>query len=119
MGAAITMWPLRNTSRRNNFRSRAAGAESPIVLVRQLEWISEPEHGYFIPEKEERITEWQVQWLAGNKRGPNSIQEFLKHPRENGPYVVSWSLRSRSTQSRSLTGSAGSRALSHPNPKSR
>jgi len=67
------------------FSESAAGAESPIVLVRQLEWINESEHGHFIPEKEERITEWQVRWLDGNKRGPNSIRDFLKHPREEGP----------------------------------
>lgn len=62
-----------------------SGAEEPIVLVRQLEWINEPERGRFLPEIRERITEWQVHWLAGNKRGANSIQEFLKHPREAGP----------------------------------
>jgi putative acetyltransferase len=67
------------------FSKTAPGAEQPIVLVRQLEWISEPEHERFIPKKEERITEWQVQWLTGNKRGPSSIQEFLKHPTEAGP----------------------------------
>jgi len=62
-----------------------SGAEEPIVLVRQLEWINEPEHGHFIPEKTERIAEWQIQWLAGNKRRADSIQQFLKHPREEGP----------------------------------
>jgi putative acetyltransferase len=67
------------------FSKATPGAESPIVLVRQLEWISEPQHGHFIPQKEERITEWQVQWLTGNKRGLNSIPEFMKHPREAGP----------------------------------
>jgi hypothetical protein len=67
------------------FSKATPGAEDPIVLVRQLEWISEPQHGHFIPKKEERITEWQVQWLTSNKRGPSSIQEFMKHPREAGP----------------------------------
>jgi putative acetyltransferase len=61
------------------------GAEEPIVLVRQLEWINEPEHGRFIPEKTERITEWQVQWLTSSKRREDSIQRFLEHPREEGP----------------------------------
>ena len=71
--------------RANGFSKRSTGAESPIVLVRQLEWINEPEHGRFIPEKTERITEWQVQWLTGSKRGPKSISDFLQHPREAGP----------------------------------
>jgi hypothetical protein len=28
-------------------------------------------------EKAERITEWQVKWLSGTKRGPTSIPDFL------------------------------------------
>ena|SRR5437868_4109340 len=68
-----------------SFSKNSPGTEEPIVLVRQLEWISEPQHGHFIPMKEPRITEWQVKWLNGNKRAANSIQEFLKHPREAGP----------------------------------
>ncbi len=67
------------------FSKATSAAEQPIVLVRQLEWISEPDHGRFIPMKEDRITEWQVQWLIGNKRAPSSIQEFRKHPKEAGP----------------------------------
>ena len=51
------------------------------MLVRQLEWIDEPEPNHFIPEKAERVTEWQVGWLTGDKRTKDSIQEFLKHPK--------------------------------------
>jgi hypothetical protein len=60
----------------------AKGAAQPVALVRQREWISEPEPGKFIPEKGERITEWRVKWLAGNHRTADSIQEFMKHPRQ-------------------------------------
>ena len=67
------------------FAKGTPGAEQPVVLVRQLEWISEPERGRFIPMKVERITEWQVQWLTGNKRTANSIQEFMRNPREAVP----------------------------------
>ncbi len=69
----------------NNFSRSTRGSEEPVVLVRQNEWISEPTHGQFIPEQGERITEWQVAWLANNKRTPQSVKEFLKHPREAGP----------------------------------
>jgi len=61
------------------------GAEPPLVLIRQLEWIDEPDRGKFVPMKDERITEWQVDWLKGTKRTPTSIQEFLKHPVEADP----------------------------------
>lgn len=67
------------------FSKKTPGAEAPLVLVRQLEWINEPERGHFIPEKGERITEWQIAWLTDTKRTETSIREFMKHPREAGP----------------------------------
>jgi hypothetical protein len=57
------------------------GAEEPLVLIRQLESINEPEPGRYIHDRKPRITEWQVRWLAGSKRTPTSIQEFMQHPR--------------------------------------
>jgi len=57
------------------------GAEEPLVLVRQYEWVDEPEPSHYLAEKGNRITEWQVKWLDGNKRTPDSISEFLKHPK--------------------------------------
>jgi len=35
-----------------------------------------------VPEKGERITEWQVKWLPDSKRTGESIREFMKHPKE-------------------------------------
>ena len=63
------------------FSITTAGSEHPLVLVRQLEYIDEPTPGHYQVVRAERITEWQVVWLAEDKRGPNSIEEFLKHPR--------------------------------------
>lgn len=63
------------------FSRSAAGAEEPLVLVRQLEWINEPTPGQYVVEKGERITEWRVEWLNGSKRDTNSIREFLANPR--------------------------------------
>jgi hypothetical protein len=59
------------------FSESRQGAEQPLVLLRQLEHINEPEEGVFEQVKEERITEWQVQWLEGSKRGHDSISKFL------------------------------------------
>lgn len=67
------------------FSKSTADAEPPLVLVRQLEWIDEPARGHFIPQKGERISEWQVAWLQGHKRTPQSIEDFMKHPQEEGP----------------------------------
>lgn len=58
------------------------GAEEPLVLVRQHEWINEPEPGHYQAEKGNRITEWQVQWLEGSKRTPDSTRDFFKLRRE-------------------------------------
>lgn len=66
------------------FAARTAGAEEPLVLVRQREWINEPSPGTFEPRRDERITEWQVSWLADSRRGPNSIRGFLARTRSEG-----------------------------------
>ena len=59
------------------FASEVPGAEAPVVLVQQREWINEPKPGKFTWERQERVTEWQVQWLKGSHRQPNSIKDFL------------------------------------------
>jgi len=64
-----------------SFSTASTGAEPPLVLVRQLEYINEPTLGRYEAVRSERITEWQVDWLAEDKRGPTSIEDFLKNPR--------------------------------------
>ena len=53
------------------------GAEEPLVLVLQREWIDEPQPGNYVRKNEERLTEWKVEWLAGNKRSSDAIDRFL------------------------------------------
>ena len=60
------------------FSEETKGTEVPLVLVRQNEWINEPEAGKYIPEKGERLTEWLVEWLEGSKRAEHSITKFLE-----------------------------------------
>ena len=61
------------------FSKATAGAEVPLVLVRQKRWVNEPEPGKFEPRSDERITEWQTIWLSQDtKRGEHSIERFLK-----------------------------------------
>ena len=62
------------------YSKSSKGAEPPLVLVRQVEYINEPEPGVFEWTKSQRVTEWQVEWLKGNRRTPESIPNFLaKH----------------------------------------
>ena len=60
------------------FSQATTGAEQPLALVRQDQWIDEPESGVFIPHRSKRITEWRVEWLLQSKRRPGSISAFLK-----------------------------------------
>ena len=60
------------------FSERTERAEEPLVLVLQREHINEPEPGKYVHVKGGRITEWRVEWLAGSKRGPDTIQKFLE-----------------------------------------
>lgn len=60
------------------FSEDTKGSEQPLVLVRQKEWINEPEAGVFSHEKGERFTEWVVEWLNDGKRDANSIAEFME-----------------------------------------
>ncbi|ERB62175.1 hypothetical protein N779_27950 [Vibrio coralliilyticus OCN008] len=48
-----------------------------MVLVKQLEWIDEPETGKFIHKTDERVTEWVVEWLVDSKRQENTIADFI------------------------------------------
>lgn len=54
-----------------------AGSEPPLALVRQVEYVNEPEEGVFEHIKVERLTEWRVEWLEGSRRLENSIPDFL------------------------------------------
>jgi len=65
------------------FSQATAGTEEPLVLIRQNEWINEPQPGQFIHEKGERIAEWRVEWLSDSKRIPGSIESFIEN-RKNG-----------------------------------
>src|SRR5690242_15181783 len=58
------------------FRSMK-GAEEPLALILQEEYIDEPEPGQYVHVKERRITEWPVGFLARPRRTVNTIPDFL------------------------------------------
>jgi hypothetical protein len=59
------------------FSQATPGAERPLALIRQLEYISEPEPGRFVHVKKPRIAEWPVEFLRRPKRRENTIPDFL------------------------------------------
>ena len=59
------------------FSESAPGAAEPLVLIRQIEYIAEPEPGDYRHVKETRIAEWPAEFLRRPRRTPNTIPDFL------------------------------------------
>lgn len=59
------------------FSKGTNGAEEPIALILQKEYIDELETGIYNHVKEKRITEWPVEFLTRPKRNNNTISDFL------------------------------------------
>ena len=59
------------------FSRRTKGAEEPIVLIRQDEYIDEPQPGQYVHVKKSRITEWPVEFLSRPRRNEGTIPDFL------------------------------------------
>lgn len=59
------------------FANNTEGAQQPLALVLQEEHIDEPEPGVYIHKKENRITEWPVEFLSRPRRTENTIPDFL------------------------------------------
>ena len=73
-----------NYEEARQFAEDTDGAEPPLVLIRQWEWINEPNPGEFVHMKGERIAEWRVEWLPDSKRQPDSIERFLRTGSKSG-----------------------------------
>jgi hypothetical protein len=59
------------------FSESHEGTENPLALILQREHINEPERGIFEHVTEERITEWQVEWLVRSRRTERTIPDFF------------------------------------------
>jgi hypothetical protein len=70
-------WAFATYNEARKFSSNTPNAEKPLALVKQNEWVDEPEPGKFIHVKQSRTTEWQVEWLKGNKDTRQQIPKFL------------------------------------------
>ena len=61
-----------------SYAEKTEGAQKPMALIRQIEWINEKEPGLYVHEKGERIAEWRAEDLEGRKRKEDSIPEFFR-----------------------------------------
>lgn len=60
-----------------DFSQRTDGAEEPVALILQVEYIDEPETGKYIHVKANRLTEWPVEFLTRPQRNEHTILDFL------------------------------------------
>jgi hypothetical protein len=59
------------------FSLATPGAEQPLALIRQDEYIDESEVGHYVHVRAVRITEWPVEFLSRNRRSANTIPDFI------------------------------------------
>jgi putative acetyltransferase len=70
-------YPFATYAEALEFSTQTKGAEEPLALIRQLEYISEPQPGVYVHMKEPRVTEWPVKFLHRPRRTPDTIPDFL------------------------------------------
>lgn len=70
-------YPFATYAEALEFSQCTKGVEAPLALIRQLEYIAEPNPGEYHHVKEERIAEWPVEFLRRPRRSPNTIPDFL------------------------------------------
>ncbi len=59
------------------FSEETEGAEEPLALVLQKEYIDEPEPEQYAHVRQERITEWPLEFLKRPRRTERTIPDFL------------------------------------------
>ena len=59
------------------FAQSSPGAEEPLALVLQREYIDEPEDGQYVHVREERVAEWPVEFLTRPRRTEQTIPAFM------------------------------------------
>jgi len=70
-------YPFRSYAEALTFSEKTQGAEAPLALILQREYISEPQPGVYVHVKEPRMTEWPVEFLSRPRRTPETIPHFL------------------------------------------
>jgi hypothetical protein len=59
------------------FAKTTAGAEDPVALILQEEYIDEPQSGEYVHVKAQRVTEWPVEFLSRPPRNERTIPDFF------------------------------------------
>jgi putative acetyltransferase len=59
------------------FSASTPGAEEPLALIRQDEYIDEPAAGHYVHMRAQRVAEWPVEFLRRPRRTARTIPDFL------------------------------------------
>lgn len=59
------------------FSETTAGAEAPLALILQREYLDEPSPGHYRHVVDERVAEWPLPFLARPRRDERTIPDFL------------------------------------------
>ncbi len=59
------------------FSKRTKGADEPLALILQTEYISEPTARKYVHIKKPRNTEWPLEFLSRPRRKPNTLPDFF------------------------------------------
>jgi putative acetyltransferase len=70
-------YPFESYAEARDFADVSPGAEPPLALVLQREFIDEPEPGQYRHVRAERVTEWPVAFLRRPRRTDRTIPDFL------------------------------------------
>ena len=60
-----------------SFAQGTIGAEDPLALILQEEYIDEPTPGTYVHVRKARVTEWQVEFLRRPRRTADTIPSFM------------------------------------------
>lgn len=72
----------------SEFSRSTPGAQRPLALIRQDEYIDEPDPGRFVHVREVRVAEWPVEFLVRPRRSANTIPDFLSPDAPSNRLVV-------------------------------
>jgi hypothetical protein len=61
----------------SEFAKTTRGAEEPVALILQEEYIDEPSPGEYVHVTTRRVTEWPVEFLSRPRRNDRTIKDFL------------------------------------------
>ena len=76
-GGDDVYYPFADYEEAASFAAATHGAEAPLALVLQREYIEESGPGTYEHRREERLTEWPVAFLTRPRRTEATIPEFL------------------------------------------